>query len=65
MLDLHKMKSLREKLELTMDAAATKAGFSSRQQWYNIESGRRSDVSVSTLEKLAEALGVKAKDLLK
>ncbi len=65
MLNTGKVKLLREKLGLTMEAAATRAGFSGRQQWWLIESGKRSDVTMTTLGKLARALECKPKDLLK
>ena len=65
MFDHEKMRRLREKLELTQEQAAAKAGLTSRQQWNDIESGRRASITITTLEKIAAALGVKAKDLLK
>jgi transcriptional regulator with XRE-family HTH domain len=65
MIDLAKIKSLREKLGLTQDDAAMRAGFASRQRWNDIESGRKASVTVNTLEQIAKALGVKGKDLLK
>jgi transcriptional regulator with XRE-family HTH domain len=64
-LDVDKIKSLREKLGLTQEAAAERAGFQSRQAWNNIESGRQAKITLQTLDKIADALGVKAKDLLK
>lgn len=57
MLDLAKMKALRIKAGLTLDDAAKLAGFKGRQQWHLIESGVRADIRVSTLPKLAKALG--------
>jgi transcriptional regulator with XRE-family HTH domain len=63
-LDLEKIKQLREKLGLTQEQAAHRAGFKSRQAWFNIESGGQSP-SLATLDKIAAALGVKARDLLK
>ena len=64
-LDIAKVKQLRLKLGLTMDAAARAAGFSGRQQWYNLESGRSgTDVSVNTLGRLARALKCSTDDLL-
>lgn len=65
MLDIQKIKSLREALELTQEQAATKAGLSSRQAWHSIEGGRQPKLQLDTLERVAKALGVKAKDLLK
>ena len=37
---------------------------SRRQTWHNVESGRQAQM-IQTLERIATALGVKAKDLLK
>jgi transcriptional regulator with XRE-family HTH domain len=65
MLDLRKMKSLREAAGLTLEQASKAAGFTNAQQWHLIESGRRSNITMDTLGKIAKALGVKSKDLLK
>ena len=65
MLDCKKMRALRERQELSQEDAAKAAGMSGRQQWYLIESGTRADVTLTTLDKIAKALGVKAKDLLR
>jgi DNA-binding Xre family transcriptional regulator len=65
MLDVDQIKQRRLKLGLKMELAAQRAGFSGEAQWYLIESGRRTDVALSTLDKLAEALECDAKDLLK
>ncbi len=65
MLDLVKLKSLREKKNLTQEQAALAAGFSGKSYWNNIETGRVKDPQLSTIEAVARALGVKAKDLLK
>lgn len=60
------MKSLREKLKLSQGEAAQLAGFKTRQQWSNIERDATGyEISMTTLERIAKALGVKAKDLLK
>lgn len=65
-LDCAKIRQLREALGLSQDQAAAKAGFvAGRQYWYNIESGNRTNIKIDTLERIAAALGVKAKDLLK
>ena len=65
MIDTQKIRALREGLDLTQEQAAGRAGLGGRQRWNDIESGRKSGVTVETLEKIAKALGVKAKDLLK
>jgi DNA-binding XRE family transcriptional regulator len=64
MLDLAKLKKAREDAGLTQDQAAAAAGLSGRQAWNNIERGRV-DVTLSTLDRIAQAVGKKAKDLLK
>jgi transcriptional regulator with XRE-family HTH domain len=63
-IDYGKIRALRERLKLSQDEAALAAGFKSRQAWNNYECGRKVP-RVVTLEKIAAALGVKAKDLLK
>ena len=65
LLDVAKVKSLREGLELSQGDAAVRAGFKGRQAWNNIESGRQATVSLATLAKLALVLKVQARDLLK
>jgi len=47
------------------EEAAKRGGLKSRQAWYNIESGLQPNVTMSTLDNLAKALGVKAKELEK
>lgn len=64
-LDVKGIKSRREALGLTLAQAAQAAGFETRQEWYHIESGRRLDVKISTLNKLASALQCAPEDLLK
>ncbi len=66
MLDHAKMKRLRLKLKLSQAAAAKIAGFSTAQQWSNVERNATGyAVSMQTLAKIAAALNVKPKDLLK
>lgn len=64
-LDTAKMRTLRTRAGLSMEDAAKAAKMPNRQQWYAIESGRKADVRISTLNKIAAALGVKSRDLLK
>jgi transcriptional regulator with XRE-family HTH domain len=64
MLDTDKIKAAREAAGLTMEAAARRSGFTNRQQWFLIESGKRTDVKVSTLTKIARAIGVDPCELL-
>jgi transcriptional regulator with XRE-family HTH domain len=66
MLDCSKIRKLREGLGLNQEQAATAAGLKAgRSQWNDIESGRRSNVTLETLGKLATALGVDPAELLK
>lgn len=65
MLDTDKIKDLRGKAELTQDEAAKAAGFKSRQGWNNIESGKRTNIGLATLNRVAKVLKTTAKDLLK
>jgi len=64
-LDIAKIKELRERKGLSLAAAAERAGFKTRQQWYQIESGAVTNLKLESLERIAAALGVRAKDLLK
>jgi transcriptional regulator with XRE-family HTH domain len=64
-IDTAKIKALREKLGLSQEQAAQRAKIGARQAWNHIEVGRRSDLRVSQLERIAAVLGVKARDLLK
>jgi len=64
-IDIEKIKRLREKLGLTLDEAAKRAGLTNRQFWHGIENGTRHNLTVETLEKVAAALNTKAKNLLK
>jgi transcriptional regulator with XRE-family HTH domain len=64
-LDLAKLRDLREKAGLTMEQAAKQAGMPSRQRWYEVESGTKPNVTIETLDRMARALGVSARDLLK
>ena len=63
-LDNAKIRALREERGLSQEEAAKLAGLGGRQQWNDVESGRRPNVTLDTLNKVAKALGVKARDLL-
>jgi DNA-binding XRE family transcriptional regulator len=63
-LDVEKIRAVRTRLGLTQEAAAEAAGIGNRQKWSDIEAGR-TDVRVSTLDRLAKALGVRPAELLK
>ena len=64
-LDTEKIRNLREKSGMSQSQAAEKAGLNTRQRWHQIESGAITNIELDTLEKIAKALGAKAKDLLK
>jgi DNA-binding XRE family transcriptional regulator len=64
-LNTDKIRQLRERLKLTQEQAAARAGLPSRQKWNDIERGRQKNLTIETLERVAAALGVKARDLLK
>lgn len=64
-IDANKIKSLRTSLGLSQVQAAKLARLSSSQIWSDVEKGRRSNLTIETLDRIAAALGVKAKDLLK
>jgi transcriptional regulator with XRE-family HTH domain len=62
-----KIKAARERKDLTQAAAAKRAGMTF-QQWNGIEAGRTGAVrglGWPTLERVAKALGVSARDLLR
>jgi DNA-binding Xre family transcriptional regulator len=54
--DTAAIRSRREKLELTLEEAARRAGMTA-QRWHDIEAGRYADIRLSTLEAVAKALG--------
>lgn len=62
--DSAKIRTLREKRGLTPAEAGELAGMTAHQ-WNDVESGSRASITLATLDKIAKALGVKAKDLLK
>lgn len=64
LLDTSKIAKAREKAGITQSDAARAAGVS-RQRWNDIEQGRKPNIELDTLERIAKAIGVKAKDLLK
>lgn len=57
------MKALREALGLSQEAFAEKAGLGYKY-YQHVESGRRRDIRLSTIEKLAKACGLELWKLL-
>lgn len=60
---LARVKELREARGLSQEAFAEKAGLGYKY-YQHVESGRRRDIRLSTLEKLAKACGLKLWELL-
>jgi transcriptional regulator with XRE-family HTH domain len=60
---LARVKELREERGLSQEAFAEKAGLGYKY-YQHVESGRRRDVRLSTLEKLARACGMELWELL-
>lgn len=59
-----KIESLRKALGLTQEIAAKKSKLPGRAYWNDIVNGRKANVTVDVLERIAATLGVSAKDLL-
>ena len=64
-LDVKKIRELRLALNMTQAEAAERAGLTGLQVWSDIERGRRSNLTIDTLERIARVLGVRPGDLLK
>jgi len=64
-LDTDKIRRLRVAAKLTQAEAAERAELTGKQTWSDIENGRRSNVTIEVLDRIAKALGVRAADLLK
>ena len=64
MLNKKFIEDTRQKLGLSQDEAAKRAGFSGKSYWRDIVSGRKANVKLETLSKMAKALGVKPSQLL-
>ena len=66
MLDSEEVERRRKDLDLTQEAAAGRAGLSGgRQHWSDIVAGRRKNITLDTLDKLAKALECSPKDLVR
>jgi transcriptional regulator with XRE-family HTH domain len=63
-LDRHKIRRLRESRKLSQLDAAILAN-TTPQFWSNVETGNRTKINIETLDRMAKALRVKAKDLLR
>lgn len=60
---LARVKTLRETLELSQEAFAEKAGLGYKY-YQSVEAGRKRDIRLSTLEKLAKGCGLELSELL-
>ena len=60
---LERLRLLREKCGLTQEAFAERAGLQYKH-YQAVEAGRKPDLRISTLEKLAKALGLEPWELL-
>jgi len=60
---LARVKQLRESLGLSQEAFAEKAGLGCKY-YQSVEAGRKRDIRLSTLEKLAKACGLQLWELL-
>ena len=60
---LARVKALREALELSQEAFAERAGLTYKY-YQHVEAGRKRDIRLSTLEKLAKACGLELRELL-
>jgi transcriptional regulator with XRE-family HTH domain len=60
-----RIRQLRLQAGLTLQQAADKAGLTNRQKWARLEAGGVPDPQISTLERIARALGVSVGELLR
>ena len=63
-MDRDAIRARREKLTLTLDEAAKRAGLASRQRWWQIEAGVIPDPRASMLWAIARALGCRMDELM-
>jgi transcriptional regulator with XRE-family HTH domain len=64
-LDIDKLKALRLARGWDQAEAARRAGLGNKARWSDIESGRRKNVTMETLDAIAKAFGVKSQELIK
>ena len=56
MLDVGKIRRLREAAGLSQGQSAQKAGIGTRQRWHGIESGANLNIELETLYRIAKAV---------
>jgi len=61
--DLQKVERLRIRAGLTQGEIAAKIGMRG-QRWNDIVSGRKANISIKTLDRIADALGIDSSELL-
>lgn len=64
MLDLRKMETRRKALGLSQEEAAVRAGLATRQQWNAIVKGHKANITMETLDRIAEALQCDSRELV-
>ena len=64
-LDTNKLERLRKQLGLTQAEAARRAKLSGRAYWNDIASGRRANVTLAVLDRLAAALQCSPRGLIR
>jgi transcriptional regulator with XRE-family HTH domain len=64
-LDIAKLKSLRLARGWDQAEAARRAGLGNKARWSDIESGRRRNITMDTLDAVAKAFGVEPQELIK
>ena len=65
MLNTRKMEARRKALGLSQEEAASRAGLATRQHWNAIVKGRKANVTMETLDRIAGALKCDSRDLVK
>ena len=65
MLDIEKMEDRRRTLGLSQHEAAVRAGLAGKLAWNNIISGRKANVTLETLKRIAGALECDPRKLIK
>jgi transcriptional regulator with XRE-family HTH domain len=63
-LDVAKIRKLRIDAKLTHAEASERAGLTGKHVWSDLENGRRSNLTIKVLDRVARALGCCARDLL-
>lgn len=63
-LDIEKVKQIREAKGLTMQDAARSSKLKTKQAWWNIENNTNGRITLATLERIADALGIEPEQLL-